>query len=105
MNNCWFLVGLRLQRYGNFGIRAYSDVTRGYSFVTSAEFSPISFVVSKFLRIFASVMTENSIYFDFGSGDDYAYHGVTTFKGMTKKDAVLRFNNATDISYKKCRRR
>ena len=43
-------------------------------------------------------MTENSIYFDFGSGDDYAYHGVTTFKGMTKKDAVLRFNNATDIS-------
>ena len=50
-------------------------------------------------------MTENSIYFDFGSGDDYAYHGVTTFKGMTKKDAVLRFNNATDISYKKCRRR
>ena len=31
----------------------------------------------------------NIMYFDFGSGEDYAYHGVTEFTGMTKKDAVL----------------
>lgn len=34
MNNCWFLVPLRLQRYVDFRIRTYSDVTRDYSFVT-----------------------------------------------------------------------
>ena len=38
MNNCWFLVELRLQRYGNFGKLAYSDVTQGYSFVKITYF-------------------------------------------------------------------
>ena len=49
-------------------------------------------------KVIRKIYSVNILYFDFGSGDDYAYHGVTTFKGMTKKDAVLRFNNATDIS-------
>ena len=32
------------------------------------------------------------LYFDLGSGEDYIYHGVTTFKGMTKPDSILQFN-------------
>ena len=31
------------------------------------------------------------LYFDLGSGDDYVYHGKTTFKGMNNPDSVLQF--------------
>ena len=31
------------------------------------------------------------LYFDLGSGEDYVYHGVTSFTGMTKPDSVLQF--------------
>ena len=47
-------------------------------------------------KVIRKIYSVNILYFDFGSGDDYAYHGVTTFTGMTKKDAVLRFNNAKE---------
>ena len=33
------------------------------------------------------------LYFDLGSGDDYIYHGTTTFHGMTRPDSVLQFNS------------
>ena len=41
----------------------------------------------------------NILYFDFGCGDDYAYHGVNTFTGMTKEGSVLRFNNEKEERY------
>jgi hypothetical protein len=47
-------------------------------------------------KVIRKIYSVNILYFDFGSGDDYAYHGVTTFTGMTKKDAVLLFNNAKE---------
>jgi len=31
------------------------------------------------------------LYFDLGSGDDYVYHGKTTFRGMNNPDSVLQF--------------
>ena len=31
-------------------------------------------------------------YFDLGSGEDYIYHGVTSFKGLTKPDSILQFS-------------
>ena len=33
------------------------------------------------------------LYFDLGYGDDYVYHGVTTFRGLTRPDSVLQFNS------------
>lgn len=33
------------------------------------------------------------LYFDLGSGDDYVYHGETTFRGLTRPDSVLQFNS------------
>ena len=40
-------------------------------------------------NVIKKIYSINIMYFDFGSGEDYAYHGVTEFTGMTKKDAVL----------------
>ena len=37
------------------------------------------------------VYSINVLYFDLGSGDDYVYHGKTTFKGMNNPDSVLQF--------------
>ena len=38
------------------------------------------------------VYSINVLYFDLGSGEDYVYHGTTTFKGMNNPDSVLKFN-------------
>ena len=38
------------------------------------------------------VYSINVLYFDLGNGDDYVYHGVTKFRGMTKPDSFLEFN-------------
>ena len=38
--------------------------------------------------VIKKIYSINILYFDFGSGDDYAYHGLMTFHGMTKKDSV-----------------
>ena len=45
------------------------------------------------------VYSINILYFDFGSGDDYAYHGKTIFRGMTNEDAVLEFNDERERKY------
>ena len=50
-------------------------------------------------KVIRKIYSVNILYFDFGSGDDYAYHGVTTFRGMTKKDAVLRFNTKNERQF------
>ena len=47
----------------------------------------------------------NILYFNFGSGDDYAFHGVTTFRGMTNENAVLEFNNKNERKYMDSERR
>jgi len=49
--------------------------------------------------VIKKIYSVNILYFDFGCGDDYAYHGVTTFSGMTKKDSVLRYNNEKEERY------
>ena len=49
--------------------------------------------------VIKKIYSINILYFDFGCGDDYAYHGVTTFRGMTKKDSVLRYNNEKEERY------
>ena len=38
------------------------------------------------------VYSINVLYFDLGEGEDYVYHGTTTFRGMTFPDSVLKFN-------------
>ena len=45
------------------------------------------------------VYSINILYFDFGSGDDYAYHGKTVFRGMTNEEAVLEFNDERERKY------
>lgn len=45
------------------------------------------------------VYSINILYFDFGTGDDYAYHGVTTFRGMNNAASVLQFNNEREKEY------
>ena len=47
----------------------------------------------------------NILYFNFGSGDDYAFHGVTTFRGMTNKDAELKLNTRSEREYMASERR
>jgi predicted transposase/invertase (TIGR01784 family) len=49
--------------------------------------------------VIKKIYSINILYFEFGCGDDYAYHGVTTFRGMTKKDSVLRFNSPSEEKY------
>jgi predicted transposase/invertase (TIGR01784 family) len=57
-------------------------------------------------QVIKKVYSINILYFDFGSGEDYAYHGETTFKGMTKKDAVLGYNTTKEEAFiDKSRRR
>ena len=45
------------------------------------------------------VYSINILYFNFGSGDDYAFHGETKFLGMTNKNAVLEFNTENERKY------
>ena len=49
--------------------------------------------------VIKKIYSINILYFDFGCGDDYAYHGVTEFTGMTKTDSVLRYNNEKEKRY------
>ena len=50
-------------------------------------------------KVIRKIYSINILYFDFGEGEDYAYHGVTTFTGMTKKGAVLRFNTKSEQQF------
>ena len=52
--------------------------------------------------VIKKVYSINILYFNFGSGDDYAFHGVTTFHGMTNKDAVLQFKTENERKYIDC---
>lgn len=45
------------------------------------------------------VYSINILYFNFGEGDDYAYHGYMDFHGMTKEGSTLRFNNENEKKY------
>jgi len=55
--------------------------------------------MSQQYSIIKKIYSINILYFDFGCGDDYAYHGVTTFRGMTKKDSVLKLNHESERKY------
>ena len=50
-------------------------------------------------EVIHKVYSINILYFNFGSGDDYAFHGETKFLGMTNKDAVLKFNSRREQDY------
>ncbi len=56
-------------------------------------------------EVIKKVYSVNILYFNFGSGDDYAFHGVTTFRGMTNENAVLEFNNKNEREYMASERR
>ena len=56
-------------------------------------------------EVIKKVYSVNILYFNFGSGDDYAFHGVTTFRGMTNENAVLEFNNNSERKYMDSERR
>ena len=49
--------------------------------------------------VIRKIYSVNILYFDFGCGDDYAYHGITTFRGMTKKDSVLQLNTESERKF------
>ena len=50
-------------------------------------------------KVIKKVYSINVLYFDFGTGDDYAYHGYMEFHGMTKEDSVLQFNNEKEETF------
>ena len=56
-------------------------------------------------HVIKKVYSINILYFNFGSGDDYAFHGVTTFHGMTNKDAELKLNTRREREYMDSERR
>ena len=45
------------------------------------------------------VISVNIVYFDLGQGDDYVYHGTTTFIGLNKKD-TLKLSDDQQLLYK-----
>ena len=49
--------------------------------------------------VIKKVYSINILYFDFGKGDDYAYHGYMEFHGMTKEGSVLSFNSENEQKY------
>lgn len=49
--------------------------------------------------VIKKIYSINILYFEFGCGEDYAYHGVTTFRGMTKKDSVLQLKTPSEEKY------
>lgn len=51
--------------------------------------------------VIKKIYSINILYFDFGSGDDYAYHGQTLFHGMNDKESVLQFNSENEKEYMK----
>ena len=56
-------------------------------------------------QVIKKVYSINILYFNFGSGDDYAFHGATTFRGMTNKDAELKLNTRSERKYMDSERR
>ncbi len=46
------------------------------------------------------VISVNILYFDFGQGEDYVYHGVTSFKGLHNRD-LLELSEEQQELYKK----
>jgi len=57
--------------------------------------------IGKGYDVIRKVYSINILYFNFGAGDDYAFHGVTTFRGMTNKEAVLRLTTDNEREYMK----
>ena len=55
--------------------------------------------ISQGYDVIKKVYSINILYFDFGEGDDYAYHGYMDFHGMTKTDSILKFNNEKEEKY------
>ena len=47
-------------------------------------------------EVIKKVYSINILYFDLGLGSDYAYHGVTTFRGMNDKESVLQFRTGRE---------
>ena len=45
------------------------------------------------------VYSINVLYFDLGDGDDYAYHGCTSFVGMNNPQSVLQFKNSKEVKF------
>jgi len=56
-------------------------------------------------HVIKKVYSINILYFNFGSGNDYAFHGITTFHGMTNKDAELKLNTRSEREYMDSERR
>jgi predicted transposase/invertase (TIGR01784 family) len=50
-------------------------------------------------EVIKKVYSINILYFNFGKGDDYAFHGETVFRGMTNKEAILQFNTRNEREY------
>ena len=46
------------------------------------------------------IISVNIVFFDFGQGEDYVYHGTTIFKGWNKKD-ILKLSSAQKALFKK----
>ena len=49
--------------------------------------------------VIKKVYSINILYFDFGEGDDYAYHGFMDFHGITKPNSVLTFPTESEQKY------
>ena len=56
-------------------------------------------------HVIKKVYSINILYFNFGSGDDYAFHGMMSFRGMTNKDAELKLNTKSEREYMDSERR
>ena len=50
-------------------------------------------------EVIKKVYSINILYFDFGEGDDYAYHGYMDFHGITKPGTVLTFHTEKEKEY------
>ena len=50
-------------------------------------------------KVIKKIYSINILYFNFGEGDDNAYHGYIDFHGMTKEGSVLRFNTENERKY------
>jgi len=50
-------------------------------------------------EVIKKIYSINILYFDFGKGDDYAYHGYMDFHGMTKPGSVLTFPTESEQKY------
>ena len=75
-----------------------ADFFRRILFGTAAAINDQIEIGQKY-DIIKKVYSINILYFDFGEGDDYAYHGYMDFHGMTKSGSILRFNNEKEQQY------